>query len=332
MTMDSKRGLAGPLGNVHLFIPRSSEALSPGGKTVKNPTLTLQKVAEAYLDASAIQGHAPRWIHQQGVILARFTAFLETQGVRQIIHAEPHHLFGFLGTVKRLSGNNLSTLHRKGTVCRAWARWAIQTGMVKHSPLARAILKTPPRAPLDLEAFTDLLEAVASPWDGDLRDALMVLLASGLRRAELFHLRWKDCDLVEGLLDVRPQAEWSPKSRKRRAVGIPVWAVRILAKRRARGGAGPFQDAEGAPIMHPSTLSHAWLKISRAKGLKARLHDLRHAHATEALARGATIREVQAQLGHASVTTTEMYTHLDKASPRRVASVMDAALPDAGSA
>lgn len=319
--------LQGPLAAGPRSIHREalrSEAVRRGPREprVRPPALTLLMVAEAYLDASGIQGHSPRWIHQQGVILADFLRHLEAQRVYQIIHVQPHHLLGFLAVLRTKRGNGLATLHRKGTVCRAWARWAVQTGMVKYSPLAHTILKTPPKPPLDLEPFQDLLEAVASPWDGDLRDALMVLLASGLRRAELFHLRWKDCDLANGLLDVRPQAEWSPKSRKRRAVGIPPWAVAILAQRRTGGGAGPFQTAEGKPVMDPSTLSHAWLKLTRKRGLTARLHDLRHAHATEALARGATIREVQAQLGHASVTTTERYTHLDLASPRRVAAVM----------
>lgn len=294
---------------------------------MRHPALTLQMVAEAYLDASGIQGHAPRWVHQQGVVLGDFIRHLETQRVYQIIHVQPHHLFSFLAVMRARTGNGQTTLHRKGTVCRAWGRWAVQNGLVKQSPLAHAILKTPPKAPLDLEPFQELLEAVASPWDADLRDALMVLLASGMRRAELFNLRWKDCDLVDGILDVKPQRTWSPKNRKRRAVGIPPWAAAILAQRRTRGGAGPFQDLEGKPIMDPSTLSHAWLKLTRKRGLKARLHDLRHAHATEALARGATIREVQAQLGHASVTTTERYTHLDLASPRRVAAVFADVLP-----
>ena len=85
--------------------------------------------------------------------------------------------------------------------------------------------------------------------------------------------------------------------------------------------------------MDPSTLSHAWARLARRNACPhLRLHDLRHAHATEALDRGATIREVQEQLGHQRVTTTERYTHPGRASAARVGGLFADALPaeDAG--
>jgi site-specific recombinase XerD len=119
-----------------------------------------------------------------------------------------------------------------------------------------------------------------------------------------------------------------PKTKRSRAAGIPPWAFAILTRRQENGGAGPFLNDEGIPIMHPSTLSHRFLRMSRKKKLKARLHDLRHAHGTEALQRGASIREVQEQLGHMRVTTTERYTHLNRQSAGRVAGLFAAELSE----
>jgi integrase len=185
---------------------------------------------------------------------------------------------------------------------------------------------------MDLDPFAEILAMALKCWKIDLRDAFLVLIGSGLRRGELLALRWQDCDLAGGLLHVRPQRStgWTPKTKRARAVGIPAWAVEILTRRQSGGGAGPFLDAKGKPIMDPSTLSHGWVRLARRHGRPhIRLHDLRHAHATEALERGANIRAVQVQLGHTRVTTTERYTHVDRQSPRRVAELFDDVLPRA---
>lgn len=306
--------------------PRNEHA--PSGREsrrMRSPNLTIQMSAEAYLDACKVNGNGGPWVYQQGVILQDFALFLERSGIRQICHAEIHHLFSFLASCKATRGNGLRTLHRKGTVIRAFARWTLVSGMVKRAPIADAELRTPPPAPLDIEPFSVCLDLARACDDADTRDALLLLLASGIRRGELLHLRWKDCDLETGLLDIRPQRRraneiegWKPKSKVGRVVGIPPWAVEILTRRREQGGDGPFLNNEGHPIFNPSTLSHRFLRLARANRLHLRLHDLRHAHGTEALERGATIREVQGQLGHAHVTTTERYTHVNRRAARRV--------------
>ncbi|WP_257303380.1 tyrosine-type recombinase/integrase [Geothrix campi] len=294
-------------------------------KAEANP---LQKAAGAYLVASEVLGNATRWVYQQAVILGDFSSHLEAEGISDLSKAEPHHLTAFLARCKA-AGQGKTTLHRKGTVIRAWARWALASGYLKRAPLAAAKLKKPQRPPIELAQFAAVLEAILSVWKRDYREAFLCLLGSGLRRGELLALRWMDCDLAAGVLEIRPHkvTGWSPKSKRARAVGIPLWVVEVLTLRKAQlGNAGPFQDAEGAPVCHESTLSHVWGRVNRKHGLGMALKDLRHAHATEALQRGATIREVQAQLGHASVTTTEIYTHVDRKSAGRVALAMEGAM------
>ena len=301
---------------------------------MRGPNLTLEQAATAYLNACKVRGNVPAWHYQQGVILQDFIRHLEPEGVNQLAHAEGHHLYSFLAACQT-KGNGPQTLHRKGTIVRAWARWAEKAGLIKAGSLSRVDLKAPPPPPMDLDPFRDILALVLRCWKLDHREAFLLLISSGLRRGELLALRWHDCDLSTGILHVRPQRNgWTPKSKRPRAVGIPPWAVEILTRRKTlTGGAGPFLDTAGAPIMDPSTLSHAWARLARRHGCAhLRLHDLRHAHATEALDRGATIREVQEQLGHQRVTTTERYTHLNRTSAARVGGLFADALPgeDAG--
>ena len=292
------------------------------------PRVGLDEAGAAYLQACAVGGNVSRWRHQQGVIVAAFSRYLERQGISTLQNAMPHHLTGFLA---ELQGRGLSrtTMHRQGTVIRAWARWTVESGLLTRAPIAGAKLRTPEPAPLELPAFSEIMAAILAGWNREHREALLVLLGTGLRRGELLALRWADCDLAAGILEVRPHADgWSPKSGKARAVGMPAWVTEVLAGRKVqKGGAGPFQDDKGAPIFHESTISHAWLRMTRARGLNVRLHDLRHAHASEALKRGATVLELQAQLGHASITTTQRYLHTDRKSPLRVAAVMEGVMP-----
>lgn len=322
--MPSRIPLALPSGQTDLANPRSFLAhnTGPARQSMRGPNLTFQMAACSYLDACQVAGGVQAWIQQQGVYLQDFILHAHRMGIHQLAHAEPYHLFAFLSEC-RAKGNALSTVHRKGTVIRAWARWGIVSGLVRRCGMADAELTAPPPAPLDIEPFEVYLGVILKHWYQDTREALLLLLVSGLRRGELLALRWKDCDLQEGLLIVRPQRSgWTPKTKKERGAGIPAWAVEILKRRQEEcGGAGPFLDAEGKPIMHPSTLSHRFLRMSRKAGLKARLHDLRHAHGTEALQRGATIREVQEQLGHSRVTTTERYTHVNRRTAANVASL-----------
>lgn len=320
----------------HPFSPRNAEALKtgPARRPMRGPNLTLEDAARAYLNACKVRGNVAAWHYQQGVILQDFISHLAREGVNQLARAEGHHLYSFLALCQA-KGNGAQTLHRKGIIIRAWSRWAERTGLIKAGTLARVDLKAPPPAPMDLDSFHDILALVLKCWKVDFRDAFLLLIASGLRRGELLALRWQDCDFAAGLLHVRPQRNgWTPKTKRPRAAGIPPWAVEILTRRKqTQGGAGPFQDAEGKPIMDPSTLSHGWARLARQHGCPhLRLHDLRHSHATEALERGATIREVQEQLGHRRVTTTERYTHVNRKSAARVGGLFADALPteDAG--
>ena len=166
------------------------------------------------------------------------------------------------------------------------------------------------------------------------RYGTLVFLAAmtGLRVGELCGLRWVDIDLDNGALSVRQTLQWmsgegftmrQPKTyRSTRPVSLGPATIQRLKDHRLkqleeRLSVGVvyedndfvFATKEGKPI-NPSTLRAAWLKITAESGLKLRLHDLRHLHATLLLRQGTHPKVVSERLGHSTVgITLDLYSH-----------------------
>ena len=168
---------------------------------------------------------------------------------------------------------------------------------------------------------------------------------TGLRRSELLGLRWGDIDLEKSTLSVVQTLHQlrggkyifrEPKSkRSQRQIALsPSLAILLwdhqLKQEHARRLLGKslkptelvFSHPDGRPI-RPNSVTRAFQTIAQSLGLKgARLHDLRHAHATIMLEQGVHPKIVQERLGHSSVSTTlDIYSHvvpgLQEAAARR---------------
>lgn len=292
----------------------------------------LEDSMKAYLGACRIAGNVKSWLGMQEDIILAFIAFHEGK-LRVLENAAPHHLVSFLAYCQQERGNSSSTLRRKATVLRAWARWCRKSGLVKVCAMADADM--PPERPRPVKvAPMDAYLAALNEHNPPYGDECRVLLGSGLRRGELLHLRWEDIDLEAGLVHVRRRADWSPKSRKDRVVGLTQDArealARIIEARKKPDHLGPFMDEKGKTVYDANTLSLAWRVFTKAQGLPTRVHALRHAHATAAVERGAVLTDVQAQLGHANITTTMRYVKPNPNAPLRIVSILDAPKKDAG--
>jgi integrase/recombinase XerC len=184
---------------------------------------------------------------------------------------------------------------------------------------------------LSVEAAQRLLDE--SPAAPDLvRDAAMfeLLYSSGLRRAELVAL-----NLDDGRLDLR-QAEVTVTGKGARTRTVPVGAKAREALKRwidlrpqlaAPGERALFVGRRGKRI-GPSLVGARLRAWARRRGLAERVHPhmLRHSFATHLLQSSQDLRAVQELLGHASISTTQVYTHLDF---QALAKVYDAAHPRA---
>ena len=191
--------------------------------------------------------------------------------------------------------------------------------------------RTLPKA-LSVEAAQRLLDTLPGETVELVRDAAMfeLLYSSGLRRAELLSLDWGDgrLDLHEGLVTVTGKGAKTrtvpigAKAREALAAWIAVRAQLARPEEKAL-----FVGARGRRLSGSSLAQrlHAWALASGADG-RVHPHMLRHSFASHVLQSSQDLRAVQEMLGHASISTTQIYTHLDFQS---LAKVYDAAHPRA---
>jgi len=262
--------------------------------------------------------------------LARFTDFWhrefgERPGSRARLSAvDPLAVRSYLAALHRAGLKNRSIARHLSTL-RSFFRWACREGHLEKSPAAGLasprIPRTLPRAMTLADTESLLAE---SPEDGvpERERALFELLyATGLRVSEAAGLDLEDVDLSSRLARVLG------KGSKERIVPFGEQAEDALRAylpvRSAlrRGAAGAAEDAE------PLFLNRRGGRLttrSMARLLKRRLaaaglpgdispHALRHTFATHLLQAGADLRSIQELLGHASLSTTQKYTHLDAA-------------------
>ncbi|MFG1816537.1 tyrosine recombinase XerC [Kribbella sp. NPDC049174] len=226
-------------------------------------------------------------------------------------------------------GKSRSTMSRRATAARVFTAWAQRTGRISADP--GALLASPrPHKSLpgvlgqaDTRAVLDAAAVAAD--DGSpigLRDlAIMELLyATGIRVGELCALDVDDIDPSRRVVRV------FGKGRKERSVpyGVPASDAlrRWLDEARpqlARSGSGPavFLGARGGRIDQRAVrrLVHERIGVVDAPDLSP--HGLRHTAATHLLEGGADLRSVQELLGHASLATTQIYTHISSDRLRR---------------
>jgi integrase len=189
---------------------------------------------------------------------------------------------------------------------------------------------------------TQLAEFLTFVTDDPLFALWWLVALRGLRRGELAGLRWRDIDLVNRTLTVavnrvtvgRHIIEGTPKSEaSRRTIALDRQTVRVLRAHQARKRAwhkltglplGPdsyvFTRSDGQPY-NPNYLTHRLALLIKTSGLPpVRLHDLRHGAASTAHAAGVDLKNIQDQLGHASIVlTADTYTSVMPTAQRQAA-------------
>lgn len=247
--------------------------------------------------------------------LTQLAEFLEGRG-RVLRAATLRDLRGWLAVSQGPDGAPWapSTLGRRVAAVRTFYRWMVRQGALEASPAERL---GSPRVPRTVPRFLEVDEAavvVEEPTqEGSLllrNQALLELLyGAGLRVGEAVALDVADLDLSERLVRVQG------KGGKQRIVPFGPPAAEALARwMETLPSRGPlFRNRDGGRLSARS----AW-RIARDAGAANGLagvhpHMLRHSAATHLLSGGADLRSIQEQLGHASLSTTQRYTHVDAA-------------------
>ncbi|MGZ2410963.1 integrase/recombinase XerC [Sphingomonas sp. F9_3S_D5_B_2] len=254
----------------------------------------------------------------------RFTEFLERHrggpvGPRDLTELAAPDLRAFVAQ-RRLEGLGAASAARELSGVRAFLKYAAeQSGEAPSLPRVRAPRRprTLPRPAAPAEAMSlaeDAAEAASEPWIGA-RDlaVLLLLYGAGLRVAEALSLTGRT-------LPIGATLRVTGKRAKTRIVPI-VPAVRDAIDEYVRqcpypltGDLPLFVGARGGPL-NPDLVRRAVAAARRRLGLPDTLtpHALRHSFATHLLARGADLRALQELLGHASLSSTQIYTAVDAA-------------------
>jgi integrase/recombinase XerD len=257
-----------------------------------------------------------------------FTRLLEfvARGRRGVRELTQRDLADFIGTLHE-DGLTSRSVARAVHALRGLFRFGIREGRLEADPMENLKAPRPFKAlPRYLSArqVDALLAAPDTSSTLGLRDRaiLEVLYATGLRVAEITGLRVRDVDLDLGLVRA------FGKGRKERLVPLgreaQGWVRRYLAEGRAQLVAGAKTDVLFASLQHgPLTSMGLWTVVRRhavTAGVADILtpHVLRHSFATHLLEHGADLRALQAMLGHADISTTQIYTHVSRERLRRV--------------
>jgi integrase/recombinase XerD len=265
-------------------------------------------------------------VEAYGRDLARFIEYATAKGLQSPVEVSAQTLRGFVYHLKDL-GLAASSIRRTISALRTYYRFLLTDGHVVRDPTERLDAPRRGRELPDVLSVAEVEKLIETPSLDDplvFRDRAMLELAygAGLRVSEWITLGVKDLLLDESLVRVfgkGSKERMVPIGRK--ALGAVAVYLRELRPKLERGaGEGAlFLNARGEPLSRMG----AW-KILRkhvdASGITVHVtpHTLRHSFATHLLEGGADLRAVQEMLGHADISTTQIYTHVDREYLRSV--------------
>lgn len=268
---------------------------------------------------------SPHTVINYSVDLGDFAKFMEPDGELEKVD----HLFlrKYLAHIKS-KGYSKRTIARKLASLRSFFKFLYKEGYLKTNPIVSI---STPKLDKKLPVFMDekqtvkLIESANGTDEQSLRDRaiLEVLYSSGIRVSELVGINEEHIDFIGGVVKV------FGKGKKERLVPVgdkAISAIRGYLGRRKSSARAIFLNKSGGRITD-RTIRRIVDKYIGIASLKEHVspHTFRHSFATHMLNRGADLRSVQELLGHANLSTTQIYTHVtterlkaiyEKAHPR----------------
>ncbi len=260
--------------------------------------------------------------------LSDYAEFLRRRGKESYGEATAEDVREYLTQLQTKQRRRRSPAARRLSAIRMLHRYLLREGLAEADPTVA--IETPKlgrRLPhvLTVEECQRLLRAPRLDDPLELRDAAMITLmyATGLRVSELVSLQLGNVNFEEGIVRV------VGKGGKERIVPVARPALELLRLyidqvrpmlAKSREERGLFLSKRGRPM----TRINFWMRLKRMYLPRAGLspetspHTLRHSFATHLLEGGADLRAIQDMLGHASLATTQIYTHVGKSRLREV--------------
>ncbi len=291
------------------------------------PSITLDKAVKRYLEDCTARGETPRTVEGKSCNLAAFIRWCHHHHLRHCEDVTEAQLEWYRSYVshyvdsRRRKPLDIATQRNRLGAVKVFFRRLHFLHCISSNPAAFYELPpVPHRIPhsvLSEQEIELILAHTLLYGERGIRDRaiLETFYATGIRRMELGHLTLPDVDLVTGVLLIN--AGKGRKDRRvpmaRRTVG---WIRRYLDEVRPvielpESGSVLFLSMKGSPLT-PNQLSRLAGKYIRRAGVNksGACHVWRHSAATLMLENGAGLRQIQEMLGHASISTTQIYTHV----------------------
>jgi len=242
-----------------------------------------------------------------------------TEITRPVLESFQRHLFHY----RKRDGEPMSfrSQHVRLVALRCWFRWLTRQNLILHNPASEIELpRLGRRLPKHVLTIPEVEQVLQQPDIADplgLRDRVIleVLYSCGIRRAEVIHLKLYDLDAERGTLLIR-----QGKGKKDRFVPIGeraiAWVQKYIREMRPQLVTEPdlgtmFLTGAGEEISADHLTLTIGGYVQKANlGKTGACHLFRHTMATLMLEGGADVRYIQQMLGHAELSTTEIYTHV----------------------
>lgn len=294
---------------------------------MKSVNESLSQSIDAFLAMITVEkGLARNTVEAYSRDLSRMAAYLIGRRVTAWPELDGQTLRGYFSAL-RAKGLSPRSIARHAVTIRRLCGFLETEGLIEKSPVPALLHSGPARKLPQTLSADDVRKLLRQPDGGEIlgaRDQAMLelLYASGLRVSELITLKTQQVNFQGNYVTVQG------KGAKVRAVPFGQWARDKLASylsdirpRLLRGKSSPylFTNRSGQALSRQGF----WKLIRRyalTAGIDKRVtpHTLRHSFATHLLEGGADLRSVQAMLGHADISTTEIYTHVDGARLKAV--------------
>lgn len=229
--------------------------------------------------------------------------FFVKNGVRHLASITPSLVDTF--RTEELEGRKPKTIKNYISLLKTALNKAVEWDLIDQNPIANVSV---PKIVKTFNFFSkDEIAQLLKIADSDVRTGIQILVSTGMRRGELFHLRCRDVDLKNGSIRVWPYGEYSPKGKRPRTIPMTTELKKIFSK--LLKDKKP-DDYAFRPFVSENRLYKRFAELLKELEMKGTLHDLRHTFASHLAMEGVPIPVIKELLGHSNISTTMMYAHL----------------------